>query len=65
MNQMQDMVAIVTGASRGLGKAIALEYASEEPKSSFAPARPLQQAWLAPWMKPRRPSATLAAKSSR
>jgi NAD(P)-dependent dehydrogenase (short-subunit alcohol dehydrogenase family) len=32
MNQMQDMVAIVTGASRGLGKAIALEFASEGAK---------------------------------
>ncbi len=29
MNQMQDMVAIITGASRGLGKAIALEFAGE------------------------------------
>ena len=29
MNQMQDMVAVVTGASRGLGKAIALEFAGE------------------------------------
>ena len=29
MNQMQNMVAIVTGASRGLGKAIALEFAGE------------------------------------
>ena len=25
MNQMQDMVAIVTGASRGIGKAVAAE----------------------------------------
>ena len=29
MGQMDGMVAIVTGASRGLGKAIAVEYARE------------------------------------
>ncbi len=29
MNQMDGVVAIVTGASRGLGRAIAKEYAEE------------------------------------